>query len=128
MKNQIVADFVVATLIVAALLPPRESWADDKPAARHAGFQLATFSADVTCPVGHPLLGGLRQPAREIVDPLLARGMVLMGSGEPIVLCAVDWCEIRNRSNDRWREARARVDPRSSDLRANTHTLPAALT
>ena len=107
MKNQIVTDFVVAMLIVALLSPPGESWADDRPAARHAGFLLATFSADVTCPVGHPLLGGLRQPAREIVDPLLARGMVLMGSGEPIVLCAVDWCEIRNRSYDRWREALA---------------------
>ena len=109
MKNQILSNFVVLTMSVTAWLPCGESRSDERRAAKQAGFQIATFSADVTCPVGHPLLGGLRQPAKEIVDPLFARGMVLLGSGEPIVLCAVDWCEIRNRSYDRWREALAKT-------------------
>ena len=69
-----------------------------------AVFRIATFLADVTCPVGHPLLGGLYADAKEIVDPLLASGFVLLSREEPIVLCAIDWCEIRNCSYDLWRE------------------------
>ena len=74
-----------------------------------ANFRLVTFWADVTCPVGHPLCGGIVQSAKEVVDPLFARGMVLLSSGDPIVLCGVDWCEVRNRSYDRWREALAKA-------------------
>ena len=70
-------------------------------------FRLATFSADVTPPLGHPLMGGGIAPAREVLDPLSARGFVLLGAGRPIVLAAIDWCEIRNDAFDRWREALA---------------------
>ncbi len=70
-------------------------------------FELATFSADVTPPLGHPLLAGWREPARKIVDPLEARGLLLMGDGEPIVLAALDWCELRNDAYDQWRDALA---------------------
>lgn len=79
--------------------------ADGEPPA----LRLSTFSADVTCPLGHPLIAGLRQPAKKIVDRLEARGFVLRGSGRPIVLCAVDWCEIRNGSYDNWRDALAKA-------------------
>lgn len=70
-------------------------------------FRVATFSADVTIPLGHPCMGGGVEPAREIVDPLLARGVVLMGADRPIVVVSVDWCEIRNDAFDRWRAALA---------------------
>jgi hypothetical protein len=76
-------------------------------AASSAEFRLATFSADVTPPLGHPLMGGGITPAREVVDPLYARGFVLSGFGKPVVLAAIDWCEIRNDAFDRWREALA---------------------
>ncbi|QEH35802.1 Alpha/beta hydrolase family protein [Aquisphaera giovannonii] len=72
-----------------------------------AGFRIATFSADVTPPMGHPLMGGGIEPAREVVDRLSARGFVLSGDGKPVVLAAIDWCEIRNDAFDRWREALA---------------------
>jgi hypothetical protein len=65
---------------------------------------LATFFADVTVPLGHPLMGGGIAPAREVVDPLWARGAVLLGAGRPIVLVVVEWCEIRNDAYARWRE------------------------
>ncbi|WP_199756687.1 hypothetical protein [Tautonia sociabilis] len=68
---------------------------------------MATFSADVTIPIGHPCMGGGIAPAREVVDPLLARGIVLLGEDRPLVLVAVDWCEIRNDAYDRWRSALA---------------------
>src|SRR5690349_3382299 len=61
-----------------------------------ARVELATFSADVTVPLGHPLMGGGIAPSREIVDPLLARGFVLFGDGLPVVVAVVDWCEICN--------------------------------
>jgi hypothetical protein len=68
---------------------------------------LAFFVADVTPPVGHPLCGGLVKPVVRVADPLSARGFVLIGAGKPIVLCAVDWCEIHNDAYDRWRSALA---------------------
>ncbi|WP_435019088.1 hypothetical protein TA3x_001085 [Tundrisphaera sp. TA3] len=70
-------------------------------------LRLATFAADVTPPAGHALMGGGIEPAREVVDPLGARGFVLLGAGKPVVLAAIDWCEIRNDAFDRWREALA---------------------
>src|SRR4051812_50128540 len=65
--------------------------------------RLATFRADVTPPVGAPLCGGLVKPVAGITDPLLALGVVILGAGQPIVLCAVDWCEIRGADHVHWR-------------------------
>jgi hypothetical protein len=70
-------------------------------------LRLATFVCDVTPPLGHPLCGGWIEPVRSVDDPLWARGIVLLGSGSPIVLCAVDWCGIRNDAHLRWRQALA---------------------
>ena len=33
--------------------------------------------------------------------------MILLGIGKPVVLCAVDWCGLRNDANRLWREALA---------------------
>ncbi|MCB9925991.1 MAG: hypothetical protein H6822_27830 [Planctomycetaceae bacterium] len=52
-------------------------------------------------------MGLLPTKSKKIVDPLYAHGFVLLGSEEPIVLCAVDWCEIRNGAYDQWRETLA---------------------
>ena len=74
-------------------------------ATRGASSRLAlsSFSADVTVPIGHALMGGGIAPAKTVVDPLFARGLVLQGRGEPVVIVAVDWCEIRNDAYERWR-------------------------
>jgi hypothetical protein len=66
---------------------------------------IATFAEEVSPPIGHPCMGGGIAPVKEIVDPLYANGFVLHGAGDPIVLVAVDWCEIRNDAYDRWRDA-----------------------
>ena len=68
-------------------------------------YRLATFSADVTIPLGHRCMGVLPTKSRHIVDPLEAHGFVLLGAGAPIVVTAVDWCEIRNQAYDEWRDA-----------------------
>jgi hypothetical protein len=93
--------------------------------------KLATFEADVTIPLGHPCMGGGIAPARRVVDPLWARGMVLIPEGEsPIVIVAVDWCEIRNDAYDRWREVLAKAagtDPvRVSVACVHQHDAPVA--
>lgn len=72
-------------------------------------LRVATFSVDVTPPLGSPLCDGLVVPAEKIDDPLLARGVVLLGAGKPIVLCAVDWVGIGNDGHDAWREALAQA-------------------
>jgi hypothetical protein len=86
----------------------------DPPDLRRANrhfrpWTLNTFSADVTPPLGHPCMGGGIAPVRTIDDRLEAIGLVLRGGtlARPVVLVAVDWCEIRNDAYDRWREALA---------------------
>lgn len=72
-------------------------------------FRLAVFTADVTPPIGHPCMGGGVAPVKEVLDPLLARGVVLLGPDKPLVIVAIDWCEVRNDAYDRWRDALAEV-------------------
>jgi len=70
-----------------------------------SGLQLSTFDVDATPPVGSNL----------VYDPMIgscdiglrARGIVLLGAGKPIVLCAVDWIGIANDSQDAFRKALA---------------------
>jgi hypothetical protein len=70
-------------------------------------FHLATFAADITPPIEHPLCGGWIEPVRGVDDPLKSLGIVLLGKGKPIVLCALDWCGIRNDAFDAWRKGLA---------------------
>ena len=90
--------------------------------AAEDGVRIATFQADATPPIGAPLCLGLVQPAKEIVTPLTARGVVLLGAGEPIVLCAVDWVGIANESHDAFRAALAKA-ANTSPQRVAVHTL-----
>jgi hypothetical protein len=71
--------------------------------------RIATFSADITPPVGHALCGGMVPPATRVADPLFARGVVLWGGGEPLVIAALDWTELRNDAYDRWRAELAKA-------------------
>lgn len=85
-------------------------------------FAIATFEADATPPLGSPLCNGNVTPAMEIVTPLTARGIVLIGAGDPIVLCAVDWVGIANESHDRFRQALAEATGTTAE-RVTVHTL-----
>lgn len=72
-------------------------------------LRIATFEADVTPPIGTPLCDGLVQPAKKIVDPLSARGIILFTNEKPIVLVAMDWVGIGNSGHTAFREAIARA-------------------
>ncbi len=72
-------------------------------------LRLATFRADVTPAIGAPLCGGLVKPVVGVSEPLLALGVVILSDDKPVVLCAVDWCEIRAGDHVHWREVLARA-------------------
>ena len=84
--------------------------------------QIAPFRADVTPPVGAPLCGGLVKPAVGVSEPLLALGVVLLSDEKPVVLCAIDFCEIRGADHIHWREVLATAAGTSAE-RVALHSL-----
>ena len=90
--------------------------------AQAFAVQIATFRADVTPPVGAPLCGGLVKPAVGVSEPLLALGVVLLSDEKPVVLCAVDFCEIRGADHIHWREVLAKAAGTSAE-RVALHSL-----
>lgn len=77
-------------------------------AAESAGpLHIAPFKFNVTPPLGHSCCGGWIKPIEVIDDELEAVGVVLLGAGKPIVLCAVDWTGLLNEAHVQWRTALA---------------------
>lgn len=72
-------------------------------------YRLGFFSADATIPLNHRCMGILPQKSIRITDPLFVHGFAILGPEQPIVVVAVDWCEIRNASYDAWRDRLARA-------------------
>lgn len=72
-----------------------------------APLRVATFAIEATPPAGSPLCNGAVEPVKQVVTPLMAKGVVLSGAGHPIVLCAFDWVGIGNESSDAFRAALA---------------------
>lgn len=85
-------------------------------------LRVTPFLVDATPPLGSPLCNGNVTPVMEVVSPLTARGVVLLGSGDPIVLCAFDWVGIGNGSYDEFRKAIAEAVSTTPD-RVALHTL-----
>ena len=72
--------------------------------AAEAPLKVGVFAVDASPPIGSPMA---YDPTKEIVHPLSCRGVVLIGKGDPIVLCAVDWIGIGNDGNLEFRKALA---------------------
>jgi hypothetical protein len=83
-------------LLLLILVVPATRWA--KP------LRVGTFDVDASPPVGSPMA---YDPTKEVETPLSCRGIVLVGEGQPIVLCAVDWIGISNGGHREFREALA---------------------
>lgn len=90
---------------------------------------LATFCCDVTPRLGTPIYSSYR-PLETVEHPLLAKGIVLAAQGTRYVLCAVDWCELRNSTYDVFRRRiaeAAQTDPRHVAVQTvHQHTAPMA--
>lgn len=78
-------------------------------------LRLGTFRFDVTPPMGHSLCGGWIKPVEAVDDPLEAIGYVLLGAGEPIVVCVVDWTGLLNNAHIQWKQALAEAAQTSVD-------------
>jgi hypothetical protein len=92
-------------MIFVAILPALGS---ATALAAEPSFRLATFSAEVTVPMGHGMMGG-SWLSKQVADPLEAHGLVLLSTNKPVVFVAVDWCEIRNEAFERWQQALAQA-------------------
>lgn len=68
-------------------------------------LRIATFDVDASPPVGSPLAYDSTANSWDL--GLRAKGIVLMGAGQPVVLCAVDWIGIANESQDAFKSALA---------------------
>ena len=95
-----------------------------------AQLRVATFEADVTPPIGAPLCNGGVMPAKKIIAPLSARGVVILNAGRPIVLCAFDWVGIGSGAHVEYRkllaEAAGTVPERVTVHTLHQHDAPAA--
>ncbi len=80
---------------------PRPLSAAESP-TKPALLRLATFCCDVTPPEGTPIYPSYKGLAT-IEHPLLAKGVVLDDGAGRCVLCAVDYCELRNSTYDLFR-------------------------
>jgi len=70
-----------------------------------SGLMLATFEVDATPPIGYQMA---YNPVIKTWDMgLRAKGIVLSGAGQPIVLVAFDWIGISNESQDEFKRALA---------------------
>lgn len=101
-------EFLAQTVLSTAAGWSLFSAADLQAAESAAGLRLAPFRFDVTPPLGHSCCGGWIKPIEVIDDSLEALGVVLLGAGDPIVLCAVDWTGLLNEAHVQWRTALAR--------------------
>jgi hypothetical protein len=90
-------------------------------AAEAAGaLRVSTFDVDATPPVGSMM--AYDRVLRQDDLPLRCRGIVLLGAGDPIVLCALDWIGVANEGHDVFRQALAQAAGTSRE-RVAVHTL-----
>jgi hypothetical protein len=83
-------------------------------------LSLAVFDVDATPPVGSMMA---YDPVTNKWDlGLRARGVVLLGAGQPIVLCAIDWIGIANEGYDAFRAGLAEAAGTTPE-RVAVHTL-----
>ena len=97
--------------------------------AENSVRRVATFSCDVTPPLGTPIYSSLK-PLAVVEHPLLAKGVILEDKGGRYVLCAVDWCELCNSTYDDFRRRiadAAGIPPSHVAVQAvHQHTAPMA--
>ena len=88
---------LIVCVAVALAMPCRNAPAD--------ALAIGVFDVDVTPPVGSQMA---YDPVVNTWDMTLrGRGIVVLGAGEPIVLCAIDWIGIGNAGHDAFRDGLA---------------------
>jgi len=102
------------------ILVPVFLWLVSTFAMAQDALKLATFDVDATPPLGSAMA---YDPVKRVDEMTLrCRGIVLLGAGEPVVLCAVDWIGIANGGHDAFRAELAKAAG-TSPGRVAVHTL-----
>ncbi len=105
---------VIHVIVVVGFLT---AVSDDVAVAQHP--RVGVFQIDASPPIGSPLA---YDPCIGIEGPLSMGGVVIVGSGDPIVLCAVDWIGIANESHVDLRKRLAKAAGTTVD-RVSVHSL-----
>jgi hypothetical protein len=82
--------------------------------------RISSFDIDATPPVGSYLAYGKMVGKWDL--SLRAKGFVIVGAGDPIVVCSIDWIGIGNSSYDFFKESLANAVGTTSD-RVTIHTI-----
>ena len=93
---------------------------DNKVPEIPAGLRISTFDIDVTPPVGSWLAYDSTRNTWDL--GLRAKGIVILGAGKPVVLCAVDWIRICNSGYDAFRGSLANAAGTTKE-RVSVHTI-----
>ena len=107
--------------LVISLVSPTAIRAGESPEkAAPPAIKVATFDVDATPPLGSAMA---YDPVKRLDElTLRCRGIVILGAGKPIILCAVDWIGIANEGHDQFRERLADAAGTTRD-RVAVHTL-----
>ncbi len=120
----ILVSFTIATVFVG------RGFADEGAKSHDTGLRIATFSSDVTPPIGHPICAGYCPPTASIEDSLEAKGVVIEDGDRRYVLCAVDWGGLSNTAFDMFQQKIAKAAGTDSQRVAvqclHLHTAPLA--
>jgi hypothetical protein len=81
--------------VLSALVLAATSW------CALAEVKVATFDVDATPPLGSAMAYDVVKRLDDLT--LRCRGVVILGSGDPMVLCAVDWIGIGNEGHEAFR-------------------------
>ena len=91
-------------VLLGSGMPAAYAKATDKQTSQ-GSLSLSLFDVDATPPIGTHLAYEVMTRSWDM--GLRAKGIVLHGAGEPIVLCAIDWIGIANESYDAFRQVMA---------------------
>src|SRR5438876_12226883 len=103
MRPRTILSLLVNCLAACLTLATENSGAE----ATVAGLRVAPFDIDATPPIRSMM--AYDHVTNKWDLGLRARGIVLLGAGQPIVLCAVDWIGIANEAYDTFRAGLAQA-------------------
>jgi hypothetical protein len=104
-QNKIFLKVYPQLIMVLVLLFFQQILLGQKSTSQQDSLRISTFDIDVTPPIGTHLA---YDPEINKWDlGLRAKGIVLLGSGQPIVMCAMDWIAIGNEGMDQFKNALA---------------------
>jgi hypothetical protein len=126
--NKLVVLLILIPLVISSCKQGVKPSTENKPAERiqpspdlkFTGLHVSTFDIDVTPPVGSQLTYNTMINSWDM--SLRAKGIAILGAGQPIVMVAFDWLGIDDESQDEFKAALADAAGTVPD-RVAVHTL-----